>query len=116
MEDVAETRTGLWIYLGVCVFIAGITVPLIFELVPPNPFYGFRIPKTLSDPAIWYAANRVGGIALLAGIAVSAVWVLGLLRAPDRTPLGRRPRRHWIALIGPLLLAVAVSFAYIAAL
>ena len=39
----------------------GIGAPLALERVPPNPFYGFRTKKTLSNPRIWYAVNRVSG-------------------------------------------------------
>ena len=45
-------------------FIA-LGVPLIKERVPPNRAYGFRTTKSLSDPKIWYAINRIQGLDLL---------------------------------------------------
>ena len=45
--------------------LAGLSIPLIAGIVPPNGWYGFRVRKTLSDPEIWYAVNRRSGIGLL---------------------------------------------------
>ena len=42
------------------VFI-GLGIPLAAGRVAPNSLYGFRTPRTLSDAAAWYAANRVCG-------------------------------------------------------
>ena len=51
-------------------FVA-ISVPLIRQQVRPNRWYGFRTPKTLSSPEIWYPANRAAGIDLLvAGVVI----------------------------------------------
>lgn len=48
-----------------------ISIPTIFQWVPPNGHWGFRTAKTFSDEQIWYAANRVMGIdLLLAGLAI----------------------------------------------
>src|SRR5215468_7723059 len=50
----------------------GISIPLIQGRVPPNRYYGFRTPKTLSDPAIWYEVNRYSGHdLLLAGLFIT---------------------------------------------
>jgi hypothetical protein len=43
------------------VLITIIAIPLVIGMIPPNNWYGFRTPKTLSSPAIWYAANRAMG-------------------------------------------------------
>lgn len=40
-------------------------IPLVFQKVPPNLFYGFRTPKTLATPDVWYRANFLGGVNLL---------------------------------------------------
>lgn len=75
---------NLWWTLAGLIFIA-ISLPLIYQKVPPNRWYGFRVRKTLSNPNIWYAANRVTGIDLfLAGIVIvlssllTALWSLFL--------------------------------------
>ena len=51
----------LVLFLSVSLFMVGLSVPLILRRVPPNPWYGFRTPKTLSDPSIWYPANQCAG-------------------------------------------------------
>lgn len=45
--------------------------PLARRGVPPNRWYGVRVPATLSTPAIWYEANAVCG-----GELVRLGWVL----------------------------------------
>ena len=46
--------------------------------VKPNPWAGFRTPRTMSDPRVWYAVNRamgidlmLGGVLYLAGVAAT---------------------------------------------
>jgi uncharacterized membrane protein len=60
-----------------CVLIAVLGVPLILRKVPPNALYGFRTPRTLSSPDIWYPANAFSGAAMLvAAIIVGiATWL-----------------------------------------
>ena len=38
-----------------------LAIPLAFDKVPPNGFYGVRLPSTLDDPEVWYAVNRKVG-------------------------------------------------------
>jgi uncharacterized membrane protein len=50
--------------------------------VPPNHWYGFRIPKTLRDPHTWYEANYIAGRdLLLAGVAMLLAAIFTLLTA-----------------------------------
>jgi uncharacterized membrane protein len=49
------------VYLLAGLLIAGISWPLIVGKVPPNSLYGFRTPRTLRDPAVWYPANAYAG-------------------------------------------------------
>lgn len=58
-----------------------LSIPLIFEKIPPNSLYGFRTPKTRYDADIWYQANKFAGKTIfLAGLItagtgfVFAVW------------------------------------------
>src|SRR6185369_5384023 len=46
------------LYLGIGLFSILIALPLLYEKVKPNPWYGFRIRKTLENEAIWYAVNK----------------------------------------------------------
>lgn len=59
-------------FCGVGLLFVALSIPLIKERVPPNSYYGFRTAKSLSDPKIWYAINRMSGIDLLiAGALIS---------------------------------------------
>ena len=54
------------------VLLIAISLPMMYDKVPPNGFYGFRTPRTLSDPNVWYPANRVAGRNMaLAGVIVT---------------------------------------------
>ena len=54
--------------------------PMIQRRVSPNRFYGFRTPKTLSSPDIWYPANEFSGRRLFT--AGAAIALCSLLLAP----------------------------------
>jgi len=61
------------LFAAVGLLFIGLSIPLILGRVPPNHFYGCRTEKTLSDPEIWYEANRISGKDfLLAGVLVLA--------------------------------------------
>ncbi len=61
------------LYVGSGLLLTALSVPMILRRVPPNPLYGFRVPSTLRDPALWYAANRYAGWRLaLTGILTAA--------------------------------------------
>ena len=61
----------LLIYGLMGLLLVALCVPMMYDKIPPNSFYGFRTPRTLSDPNIWYPANRVAGRNLaLAGLIV----------------------------------------------
>jgi uncharacterized membrane protein len=54
------------------VLLTAISLPMMYDKIPPNSFYGFRTPRTMSDPNVWYPANRVAGRNLaLAGVIVA---------------------------------------------
>lgn len=35
-----------------------LSIPLILQIVKPNPLYGFRVRATLENAEVWYAVNR----------------------------------------------------------
>ena len=51
---------------------------MILDKVPPNGVYGFRTPKTLSSPEVWYPANRAAGWFMLAAMVVAICFNLAL--------------------------------------
>lgn len=63
--------------------MAAIALPLVLGKIPPNLWYGFRTPRTLRDPAVWYPANAYAGRWLFAsGIAI-ALAAVALLFVPN---------------------------------
>lgn len=80
-----SAQTLKWWLAGIVFIVIGI--PPIFEKIPPNPWYGFRVAKTFSDERIWYAANRVMGYdMLIAGlvILIGAIVVAKFIRGNPR--------------------------------
>ena len=49
-------------------------IPLARRKIPPNAWYGFRVRRTLADPALWYEINAHAGRSLIgAGIAIASI-------------------------------------------
>ena len=63
-----NTITGL--------LLAVLSIPLILQKIGPNPWYGFRVKKTLDDPAVWYPVNTYAGKRLLAAGLVSSLFAV----------------------------------------
>ena len=70
-----------------------VSVPMVMRRLPPNGIYGFRTPKTLSNPQIWYQANRLAGLNLIVGAILTMVlgwalvWSFGAAKASVLVPL-----------------------------
>jgi hypothetical protein len=73
--------TILLLYTVSGLLLMGLAVPLIQRKISPNGWYGFRIPRTLNDPKVWYRANAVAGRWLFATglVTVIAAVVLAFL-------------------------------------
>lgn len=81
----------------------GISIPLVLGKVPPNSFYGCRTTKTLSDPKIWYEANRISGKDfLISGLLTFAASLAMLTFGRDVNP-----DHVVVTLLSVLLLSVA---------
>ena len=75
--------------------------------IPRNGFYGFRTPYTLSSDQVWYRANRISGLALL---AAGLFWLaLGIVLPLLMPSLQAAQLVTWYGLAS-LGVAVAVSF------
>jgi hypothetical protein len=61
----------LYLCLG-CVLCL-ISLPLLFGMIGPNPWYGFRVKRTLDDPAVWYPVNRLGAVWMMAAAVLLMV-------------------------------------------
>ena len=60
-DDALGAGVLLLTIVGSYLLIAGLSLPLILQKVPPNRFYGFRSKRTLGDEEVWYRVNRLGG-------------------------------------------------------
>ena len=84
-----------------------VSIPLLFDQIGPNRFYGVRIPKAYESTELWYKVNRLGAKVFLAyRIAMVAVGVV-LWLVSSRIGLEFAP-----LLIGNLLLTL-VSFVHV---
>jgi uncharacterized membrane protein len=50
----------LWLTLTGLLLVA-LSVPMMLRRVPPNDFYGLRVPATIRDERVWYDANAASG-------------------------------------------------------
>ena len=85
-----------------------VSLPLAFGLVPRNRLYGFRVPSTMASDAVWYRANRIFAVAL---IAAGIIWLLLQVLVPAVFPAHRAASRWadgvgWGAMGAAFLLAV----------
>ena len=80
------------------------SIPLVLRKIPPNSFYGIKVPKAYESPELWYKLNAKGGRIMIAYGAIMAAIGLILLFTGDR--LGLRPVYLLIGLVG--LIAVSV--------
>jgi hypothetical protein len=67
----------LLLYSLTGILLAVLSVPLILQKIGPNPWYGFRVKKTLDNPAVWYPVNAYAAKRLVVvGLASSLASVL----------------------------------------
>lgn len=60
-------------YVGFGLLLSVLAIPMILRKIKPNPFYGFRVPKAINNPEIWYEINAYSGYWFFATGLVSAV-------------------------------------------
>jgi len=75
----------LILYIAGGVGMILLSIPLLNGRIPPNSWYGFRVPKTLNNPEIWYAANRYAAKRLLAAGVSLILTSVGLYNLPGIT-------------------------------
>lgn len=95
-------------FLVPCGIIAAASIPLMLNIVPPNRVYGFRTRQTLADRKLWFRANRYAGCALFIASGLSAgIFAIRPEYASGRSLAG------FVTFVGPLIIAVLASFAYV---
>ena len=105
----------LFLYIGSGLLLIILAVPLIQRRVPPNIWYGFRIPQTLNDPEIWYAVNEYGGRGLLWVGVITIVTTLGLYPVMNGN-LDLYASACTSVIIFSLIMDVILSFRYLGTL
>jgi hypothetical protein len=63
--------------LGVMIIL--VSIPLLYNAIGPNRFYGFRTRKILSSPDLWYKANKYAARELVAAGMVIIMLAVGTM-------------------------------------
>jgi len=90
-----------------------IMIPMALGIAPPNGLYGFRTPKTLSSPNIWYPANRVSGWILIGASLLTICFNLILWRTHPEWPEKRLILWMANSMVVALLAGLAASLLYL---
>ena len=90
-----------------------LSLPMILGRVPPNSAYGFRTPKTLSSPEVWYPANRAAGWFMLTAMVISICFNLALWWTFPEWPLDRTVSWMTGGTMIPLSISLLASFIYL---
>ena len=53
-----EKQLLLLLYCAAGILLALLSIPLMRRKIPPNGLYGFRTPKTIDNPELWYVVNQ----------------------------------------------------------
>jgi hypothetical protein len=54
----ADKQLLLLMYCSAGVLLMLLSIPLMRRKIPPNGLYGFRTPKTIDNPELWYLVNQ----------------------------------------------------------
>ena len=69
--------------------LAVLSIPFLWNLVPGNRFYGFRVPATLRDDQIWYSMNRRVARVMIPVCGALALSAVVFRQAGLDSPVGR---------------------------
>ena len=61
-----------WVFLSLNGILILASIPLVLGLVPPNRWYGIRLPDASRFPSLWYEINSLGGKMFIASMAICA--------------------------------------------
>jgi hypothetical protein len=98
-------ETLFLLYVGGGLLLAVVSLPLITGKIKPNPFYGFRVPTTLANPDIWYAANRYFAKRQLIVALIEIAAAVGLYFWPGITI-----DAYALSILGVFVLAFGIAF------
>jgi uncharacterized membrane protein len=75
-----------WLFPFAGLVFISVGIPFYLEKVGPNGISGLRTSKTLSDPNIWYAANRVMGLDFIVSGMILLLVCIVLLTLASSNP------------------------------
>ena len=104
--------TLLAMYVVFGLLLAGLSVPLLRDKIPPNGWYGFRVPSTLTNAELWYKVNRYMARWMLATGIITTGGAVALFFVPGLSV----DAYAWLCLLVfalPFGLGVALSFRYL---
>ena len=104
------TLLVMYVVFGLLLIV--LAIPMLRGKVPPNPWYGFRVPGTLSDPTRWYKANRYAARWLLLTGVITVAAAIALYFVPGLSV----DTYAWLvlAVFGvPFVLMIITSFRYL---
>jgi uncharacterized membrane protein len=94
----------LIVLLRIPLILIALSLPLVFRLVPPNGWYGYRTPRSRSSPQEWYRLNRLAGLAVVGAAALSFGIKLLLVSLFPQSP-----HLRYVNLVDGLALLVVVA-------
>lgn len=100
----------MYVIFGVLMIV--LALPMLRDKVPPNPWYGFRVPSTLSDPVVWYKANRYMARWLLVTGIITVIATVALYFVPGLTA-DTYALLVLAAFGAPFLVTIFTSFRYL---
>ena len=95
----------IFILVGVIEILLGL--PLLYEKIKPNWFYGFRLPKTVNNEDIWYNINKYTAKDMIISGIVIIIGMLILLLFKSSVSLSQ------IVLIGTILIVITLIIFFI---
>ena len=104
LREVTVPMAELWFAAsGLLMIVFG--VPLILRRVPPNAFYGLRVPATFKDEQVWYDANAASGRDLVV-FGIALIVSAGAMSALGWTAESHRLAWAMVAALGAILLTL----------
>ena len=105
-----STLLAMYVIFGL--LLAGLSVPLLLGKIPPNGWYGFRVPSTLYNADLWYKVNRYMARWLLLSGIITVAGAVALYLVPGLSV----DAYAWLCLIVfavPFAIGVVLSFRYL---
>lgn len=70
----------MYMFIAAGTMLALLSVPLLFDKIGPNPWYGFRVRATLENRDVWFAVNRFAARGLFCVGLITVAVAIGLAK------------------------------------